>query len=184
MLLIVILIILFFVVLILFSFPQLSPIPYFPSNPKDIKLIVEALDLKNDQVVVDLGAGDGIVIFKAAKEAFNRNVNTLFVAVETNPVLLGILYVRWFFHKNKKNIKIVWKDMFKANYKKIIASMNKSHSTLSPTFYLYISPWLIPQAIEQVKRTVQSFRTVSYLYEVPSMRPKTVLEGVHKVFVY
>jgi 16S rRNA A1518/A1519 N6-dimethyltransferase RsmA/KsgA/DIM1 with predicted DNA glycosylase/AP lyase activity len=184
MVVLAIIIILIFAVLILFSFPQLSPIPYFPSNPKDMKLIMESLQLKNNQVVIDLGAGDGVIIFKAAEQALQKNVNTLFIAVETNPILLAIIWVRWLFHKNRKHIFIMWKDMFNANYKKMIASVNVRHDTLSPTFYLYISPWLIKKAIEQIEKSIDTFNVVSYLYAVPSWKPKKVLEGRHKVHIY
>jgi len=65
-------------IIFLFSSPQLSLIPYFPSNKKDLPLIIKALNLKNNQVVFDLGAGDGIVIFEAAKLAFEKKLNTKF----------------------------------------------------------------------------------------------------------
>lgn len=59
-------------VILLFSSPRLSPIPYFPSNNKDMDLIVKALGLKNNQTVIDLGAGDGVVILEAAKKASKK----------------------------------------------------------------------------------------------------------------
>ena len=55
--------------------------------------------------MIDLGAGDGIVIFKAASQAFQKRLNTKFIAVEINPVLILILYLRRLFHPNKKILK-------------------------------------------------------------------------------
>ena len=114
--LIIILFLTITVVLFIFSSKTLSPIPYFPSQPVDIPLIIKALNLKNNQTVFDLGAGDGIVIFKAAQQSYEQKLNTQFVAVEINPVLIIILHFRRLFHKNKKNIKIIRDDMFKMNF--------------------------------------------------------------------
>lgn len=113
------LILFIFVVLILFSFPCFSPIPYYPSNKKDLPFIIKAVNLKNDQVIIDLGAGDGVVIFAAASNAISlpKKLNTQFIAVEINPVLIFIMHLRRLFHPNRKNIKIVWADMFKVNLK-------------------------------------------------------------------
>ena len=96
-----------FIVIFLFSSPKLSPIPYFPSQPVDLPLIVKALGLKNNQTVIDLGAGDGIVIFEAAKSSYLKKFNTKFIAVEINPVLILVLHLQRFFHPNKKNIQII-----------------------------------------------------------------------------
>src|SRR3989339_1199594 len=98
----IIFIILIIIIIFIFSSPTLSPIPYFPSQKADMPLIVRALNLKNNQTVFDLGAGDGIMIFKAAEEAFQQDINTKFIAVEINPVLILILYLRRLFHPNKK----------------------------------------------------------------------------------
>ena len=183
-LILAIFIVVFFAVLIIFSFPQLSPIPYYPSNAHDIEMILKGLKLKNNQVIIDLGAGDGVVIFKAAKQAHERNLNTLFIAVETNPILMAVLWVRWLFQKNRNNITIAWQDMFKTNYKKLVGSVNNNHEALSPTFYLYISPWLIKKAVQQIEKTVHTFDVVSYFYEVPDWKPQQVVKGHHVLNLY
>jgi len=116
------LIICLFVIIIIFSFPQFSPIPYFPSNGRDIPLILKALNIRSDQTIIDLGAGDGIVIFRAAERAFQNKCNTKFIAVEINPILLLILHIRRLLHPNRKNIKIINTDMFSINYSLLITN--------------------------------------------------------------
>lgn len=78
-------------------------------------MIVKSLDLKNNQVIFDLGAGDGKVIFEAAKEAYKKKFKTKFIAVEINPILILVLNLRRFFHLNIKNIKIIQADFFKTS---------------------------------------------------------------------
>jgi tRNA G37 N-methylase Trm5 len=170
--------ILFFLVLIIFIFSSktFSPIPYFPSQPVDIPLIIKALKLEEGQTVIDLGAGDGIIIFEAAKKAFQKSLNTQFVAVEINPVLILILYLRRLFHPNKKNIRIVRDDIFKMHYKKQWKNI---------TTYLYISPWFLEKTISNLKNQVMKFSIVSYMYPIKSLNKKEgFIQGKNRIFIY
>lgn len=167
-------------VIVIFSFPRFSPIPYFPSNKKDLPLILPALHLKNGQTVVDLGAGDGIVIFRAADSAYSKALNTQFFAVEINPILLLILSIRRFFHPNKKNIHVMKADMFTMNY----SSLAASHQSL--TFYIYISPWHIQKTMQNIEKQLKKFDVVSYFYQVKclSHHKEIMEEGVHMLYSY
>ncbi len=166
------------IIILFFSSPKFSPIPYFPSNKKDLPLIIKALNLKNNQVVSDLGAGDGIVIFEAAKLAFEKKLNTKFFAIEINPILILIMWLRWLFHPNKKNIKIVCDDIFKIDF------TSYKLQVTSYTFYLYTSPWYLEKIIKNLKLKIKNFTLVSYFYPVPKMKAKKIFEGRNKVFVY
>lgn len=173
-----------FFLIILFSFPQFSPIPYYPSNMKDKKLILKALNMKNDQIIIDLGAGDGAVVFEAAKVSKRQGLSTRFIALEINPVLIVILYFRWLFHPNKKQISIVWGDMFVIDYKKQIST---DLARLKPiiTFYLYISPWLIEKAIKPIQKQIPACQLVSYYYPIKSLKQKEkMLAGIHNIYIY
>jgi len=171
-----------FIIIILFAFPRFSPIPYYPSNHKDMSHILKALNVRKDQFIVDLGAGDGIVIFKAAQEAYQNNLNTQFYAVEINPVLLLILWIRKLFHANRKNIYIVRADMFTTNYDFL------SHFQLDDlmTLYLYISPWFINKTIKNAQKYLKNFEVVSYFYPVRclSTYKEEIVNGVHKLHIY
>jgi len=175
-----IIIVVLFIILIIFSFPQFSPIPYFPSNIKDIKLILKALNLKNDQTIVDLGAGGGLVIFEAAEKTYEQKLDTQFIAIELNPILILILHIKRFFHKNGKNIKIIYGDMFKM--KSVIRNSQLSNGTI--VFYLYISPWFLNKVINQIKKTIKKFTVVSYFYEIKGEKYIKKSEGKHNVYVY
>lgn len=92
-----------------------------------MNLIIKSLRLKKNQIVFDLGAGDGIVVFAGAQKAHDQKLNTHFVAVEMNPILAFILQIRRFMHPNKKNIKIIWSDMFKVDYNSLSYSLFAKH---------------------------------------------------------
>jgi len=164
-----------FAVLVFFTFPQFSPIPYYPSNSKDLALILKGLSLQNDETVVDCGAGEGLVIFAGATQAFQKNLNTQFIAVELNPILVAILHIRRFFHPNKKNVKILYADLF---------TLNLKLQTKKVTFYFYISPWLLEKAMIPIKEITEKKRIVSYFYEIKSLTPTRVDSGIHKLYIY
>lgn len=168
-----------FLIIFIFSSKTFSPIPYFPSQKKDLPLIIKALNLQNDQTVFDLGAGDGIIIFEASRKAYEKNLNTKFVAVEINPVLILILYFRRLFHPNKKNIKIILDDIFKMNFKR-----DTLHAARY-TFYLYISPWFLEKVIKNLKLKIKNFRIVSYMYPVKSLKRRGKnLKGKNNIYMY
>ncbi len=167
-------------IIFIFSSKTFSPIPYFPSQRADLPLIIKALNLKNNQTVTDLGAGDGLVIFKAAESAYKRSLNTQFIAVEINPVLILIMNVQKLFHPNRKNIKIVLDDIFKMDLS--LPSRRKSGDIV---FYLYISPWYLEKVIENCKLKIVNFRVVSYMYPVKSLKKKEgIIKGKNSIFVY
>ena len=175
MLIFSVIIFLIVIIILLFSSKTLSPIPYFPSQPVDIPLIIKALGLKKDQTVIDLGAGDGIVIFEAAKLSFQKKINTKFIAVEINPILILILNIRRFFHPNRDNIRIIYDDIFKINIK----------DQKSKTIYLYISPWFLEKTIKNLKLKIENFDVVSYMYPIKSLNKKErFIQGKNKIFIY
>lgn len=168
-----------FIIIILFAFPQFSPIPYFPSNKKDLKLIIKALKLRNGQTVIDLGAGDGLVIFAAAQEAFQKKLNTNFIAVDINPFLLLIMYVRRLFHQNKHHIRVMYGNIFNLDFKTLTLS------NLS-TFYLYISPWYIEKTLTNIKKQFKHFSLISYMYPIKSLikKEKKIKGFKHDIYLY
>jgi len=180
--------IIFLIILIILSFfifPQLSPIPYFPSNKKDLYLIIKALNLENNQTIIDLGAGDGKIIFKLAKTAFKKKLNTQFIAIEINPILVFILHIRRMIDPNRENIYVIWKDMFKIDSQLLTSSFKASpNKKINLTFYLYISPWYLEKVIKNLKLEFKNFDLVSYMYPLPKIKPNKIIKGKNKIFLY
>ena len=176
-----IILICFLITLILFAFPHFSPIPYFPSNKKDLHLILDALNIRNDQIIIDMGAGDGIIIFEAAKYAYDKGLNTQFIALDINPILVGIMLIRRQFHPNKNQIKIRKADMFTLDISKLLPSTFNY-----VTLYAYISPRYLEHIVSLAKK-IHSPHTsiVSYFYSIPSLRAtEKKTSGIHDVYRY
>lgn len=148
-----------------------SPVPYFPTNKKDIPIIIQALNLEKNKIVVDLGAGNGVVIFKAASETYMRGFDTKFYAVEINPILILLLQIKRLFHKNRKNIYIIFDDFTKMNLKKFNNAM----------FYLYLSPQYLNLVYKKIKTEVSNPKIMSYFYEVNKSARK--IKGINNLYL-
>ena len=159
---------------------RVSPIPYFPTNHKDLSLIIKTFKLKNNQVIFDLGAGDGTVLFKAASEAYNKNLDTVFVAIEINILLVAFLMVCRFFHPNKEQIHIIWGDMFKFDYN----FGNYIDNSKDAIFYIYISPWFTERVWNLISKLGKPVRVISYFYPISSKKHLDKATGAHDIFTY
>lgn len=72
----------------LFLLTVLFGAPYVPTKSADIKSALELLDLKPNEVLIDLGAGDGRVMIAAARRGWQT------VGYEINPILWLIAWWR------------------------------------------------------------------------------------------
>ena len=157
---------------------NLNPVPYYPTNPKDIKRIIKLLELKNDQTVIDLGAGNGEIIFEAANTANEKELNTRFVAIDINVFLVLIMIIRSLFHKNRSKIRFVWKDIFKYDFRQIIG---KNQTT---TIYVYFAPWINDALGTLLKKLPRPVKVVSYYYPINNLHLTKKVKGEHDVFLY
>ena len=152
-------------------------------------------------MIFDLGAGDGIVIFTAAEEAIKKKLNTKFIAVEINPILVLLFHIRHLSHPNKKNIKIILADLFtmslralaKQSHSYEIASSlisftprnDKKTKANNVTIYLYISPWFLDKVSKKILKEFPKASIVSYMYPIKSLKKKEkVIRGKNAVFTY
>lgn len=177
--------ILFFILSFLyFILPSLSPIPFFPSHKKDLPLICETLlSINKRSIIVDLGAGTGTVIFETARNAYQKKQDTQFLAVEINPLLIIILYIRRFFHPYKKNIRIVHKDMLAIDYHELKAQIDSKRSII---FYLYIGHRIIAQLKAKLDTLPGKISIVSYMYDMPDWEKNITdkKKGMHPLYTY
>ncbi|MFH1827363.1 MAG: rRNA adenine N-6-methyltransferase family protein [bacterium] len=163
-----------FIILIIFVSRKLSPVPYFPTNKKDIPLIIKALQLDKNKTVVDIGAGDGIVIFEAAKHAFKKGYGTKFYAIEINPILIFIMNIRRLFHKNKKNIYVSKEDFTKMSLKRF----------KNTVFYLYLSPKYLSLVYKKIKSEAKESKIISYFYKIPKEKFRESHKNINSLFIY
>ena len=157
---------------------HLNPVPYFPTNSKDLTKIIKAINLTNDQTVIDFGAGTGKIIFETAKIANEKGLNTQFVAIDINFILVLIMLLQRIFHRNKNNIKIVCSDIFKYKLQQIIRQKSMV------TIYIYFAPWINKSVGSLIARLPRPIKVVSYYYPINNLPLKRKINGEHDIFVY
>jgi len=82
-----------------FIMPMLGFAPFYPSNKKAVRDMLELAELKQSDKVIDLGSGDGRLVFKVAK--FSKDVT----GIELNPFFYLFSKFRELFSRNRKRVK-------------------------------------------------------------------------------
>jgi len=170
------------VLLLTFAFvwfvsPILSPIPYFPTLDREVKLVDRGLLLKPGDVLIDLGAGDGKMLWRYAQPGVKV------IGVEINPFLVAYMYLRRLFHPYRSQITIRRQDLFKTDLSK------------ATKIYLFVGPFLMERIINYIlkNKTKRLSRIVSYRYDFVTLKgkrltPKTsklkTLKGEQNVYVW
>ncbi len=106
------------------AYTMFTDVPYLPSN-NGFKRGIKYLDIKDGDNVLDIGSGDGKVLFYLSKKYPKAH----FVGVETNRVLvLSSQFVAWLLRR--KNLTFICEDIHNYN----ISKFNKIYLYLIPTF--------------------------------------------------
>lgn len=91
----VVILLLIAIITLIFLIPGLTGAPYVPSEKAKVKKVLTKLyPIKHCDLLIDLGAGDGVVLQVVAK----RGAKAL--GLEINPILA--LLTNWRFRKNRK----------------------------------------------------------------------------------
>lgn len=155
-----------------------SSIPFLPTNSRDLSTVVQKIGLKKDQVVIDLGAGTGTIIFAAATEAHKKGLDTQFIAIDINFLLVIVMWIRAWFHPHREHITILQGDLFKMDYERMIKPYR------NVVFYMYVSPWVTDTFAELLTETKRHVSLLSYRYPVKRMKPVETTSGEHKLYSY
>ncbi len=93
-------------VLVLFALTAFTGAPYVPSHRRDIQRVFrEGVKLTKDDVVLDIGAGDGVVLIEAAK------LGAQAIGYEINPLL--VLVARWRTRNYRDNVQVIWANAWR-----------------------------------------------------------------------
>lgn len=108
-------------------------IPYVPSDKKLIKKLFRVYPFEKGKIFIDLGSGDGLVVFEAAKNGL------IAYGYEINPVL-------YYFSLLKKKIFKIEKANF---FRKDLKSVN-----LKDADYIYL--FLLPKTLAEIENKIFS----------------------------
>ncbi len=86
--------------------------PSVPTRTDRIRKALKLANLQPNEIIYDLGAGDGRVLLIAAKEFGARAAG-----IEIGPIQCAVIWLRVLFSGVKGRVEIQWKDFYKANLK-------------------------------------------------------------------
>lgn len=138
-----------------------------PTSKRVVKKMLEMAESNSEDVVYDLGSGDGRIVMEAAKR-----YGSMAVGVEADPirVLWSRIMVRIFRLQNK--VKITWKNIF---------NQDISDATVVTLFlWKNINQKLKPKLLDELK---PGTRIVSYIWTFEGWEPiKT--DNYEKIYLY
>lgn len=103
-----ILIIIFGAIVACFGLVVIFGAPYVPSLKPHMHAAFDLLDLQEDDLLLELGAGDGRVMLAALVRGYRV------VGYELNPILALIAWLRT--RRYGKHARVVWGDAFRASW--------------------------------------------------------------------
>lgn len=136
--------------------------PYYPSNRRVVKQMVKLAKIKKKDNVVDLGSGDGRILFEASK--YSDNVT----GVEMNPFWVFLTRLRVMFRRS--SIKVTNKNFYKLDLSK----------------YDVIFCYLLPHEMQKLAKKFENelrpgTKVITNTFTIKDKKPEVKEE---KIYVY
>jgi precorrin-6B methylase 2 len=129
---------------------------YQPAPKKVVTTMLDKAEVGPNDLVFDLGAGTGAIVFRAARERGARAVG-----VEVEPIRVAILRLRRWFGGPKERVQIEWGNLFDLNFRDATV----------------VAVFLWPGAMERLRPIFEQqlrsgARVVSHWHPVPGWEPE------------
>jgi len=159
--------ILFLVVVILwFLVPMIYGRPSIPTRPERVRKALKLANLQPNEVLYDLGAGDGRGLFIAAREFGARAVG-----IEAGPIQFAWIWLRLVAGGFRNQIQVRWANFYKVDLHE--ADVVFFHATSKEVARL-------APRLEQLKKGT---RVVSISADLPEWEP-SAFDNSNLIFVY
>jgi SAM-dependent methyltransferase len=160
-------VILFIVGLLWILVPALYGLPPVPTKPERIRRALRLANLQPNETLYDLGAGDGRVLFIAARDFGARAVG-----IEVGPVQCALIWLRALLNGLGNRVQVKWGDFYKADLRS--ADVVFVYATSKEVMKL------APHLEEHMKKGA---RLVSISADFPEWEPSTIDE-YDLIFIY
>jgi SAM-dependent methyltransferase len=158
---------LFLLILLWILVPALYGLPPVSTKPERIRRALNLANLQPNEVLYDLGAGDGRVLFIAA-----RDFGVKAVGIEIGPVQCALIWLRVAANGLGEQIRVRWENFYKANL-----------SEADVVFVYATSRELIKLAPHLERQMKPGARLVSISADFPEWEPLT-MDDRDLIFVY
>lgn len=160
-------VLLFVVVLLWILVPAFHGLPPVPTNPERIQKALRLVNLKPNETLYDLGAGDGRVLLIAA-----RDFGAKAVGLEIGPIQCALIWLRATASGFGDQIKIRWENFYKADLKD------------ADVVFVYATSKEIAKLASHLENQMKNgARLVSISADFPEWEP-SAMDEVSLIFVY
>jgi precorrin-6B methylase 2 len=160
-------ILLFLVALLWILIPAFYRLPPVPTKPDRIRKALKLANLQLDEILYDLGAGDGRVLLIAARE-FGAKA----IGIEVGPIQCALIWLRAVASGFGSKIDIRWENFYKANL-----------SDADVVFVYATSKEVMKLAPHLEKQMKKGARLVSISADFPEWEPQE-FDNRELIFVY
>jgi SAM-dependent methyltransferase len=142
-----------------YGFVLLFGAPYFPSLKPHIKAALDLLNLKEGQVVYDLGCGDGRLLKAAARRGIKA------VGYELNPFMFVYSWLTT--RRYHKLIKVRFGNFWKADLSKADA------------VFVFLLDKYMPRLDQKLKKSGRHLKLASHTFEIPGKKHAAKKYGIY-----
>src|SRR5215207_236213 len=166
-------IILFIVGLLWILVPALHGLPPVPTKPERIQKALQMANLQPNEILYDLGAGDGRVLFIAA-----RDFGAKAIGIEVGPIQCALIWLRAVAKGLGNQIVIRWGNFYKADLHDadvvFIYATSKEVMKLAPHLETQMKKGArlvsISADFVEWEPTIMDDRDLLFIYEMPPTR--------------
>jgi SAM-dependent methyltransferase len=135
--------------------------PYIPSPQDVVDTMLEAADLDKDDVVFDLGCGDGRIVITAAKRYGCRGIG-----FEYDPKIAGLARANVAKEGLADLVTIEQRDIF---------TIEPAELNRASVITLYLLPWMNEKLRPQLERLASGKVILSHDWDLPGIEPDRVV---------
>jgi hypothetical protein len=150
------------IVFLIFGLTVFRGAPYVPAHRRDVEAVLDALELRPGDVIVDLGSGDGVVLLAAAKRGL------VAYGYEINPLLCVVAWLRC--RHYSKQVKILWRDFW----------LSDLPADTKAIFVFAAGPFMKKLADKFNRMATQhnqQFHVASYGFKLPGVQSIRTIDG-------
>lgn len=151
-------------IILLFGAVVFRGAPYVPTHKRSVDNALDLLELEKDDLIIDLGSGDGNVLKAAASRGYRA------LGYELNPLLVMLAKLRTFGRRSR--IQVQWRDFWLADWPQETKAV----------FVFLAGPFmnhLARKLKQEMARRKTPLLVISHGFSIPGYLPKRISNGLY-----